>query len=96
MSAIQHVVCEGLSAVTANHVHMLCSAFADEESPSLSCNTEKDRHIRLNIRTAGIQTECIVILYGVCLLARLSECIIFNFTRYPCWDAPVWSDHTLV
>lgn len=38
----------------------ICSALVDDESTTLTCNTQKDQHARLNMRTAG---TCIVELY---------------------------------
>ena len=38
-------------------MHTICpnhSALVDDYSTTLACNTEKDRHIRLNFRTAGM------------------------------------------
>ena len=31
----------------------MCSVFTDDKQVTLVCNTEKDRHVHLNLRTAG-------------------------------------------
>lgn len=57
-------------------------AYADDESSKVTCNTEKDRHIRLNLRTAGNNNYT---YYGLLLcpspgiLAGLRPCGVIVF-----------------
>lgn len=64
-----------------HYMYDTCSALVEDTPTTLTCNTEKDKHIRLNLRTAGIMYN-----YVCCL------CTLYSWSKFN-WKCSIYGMH---